>query len=230
MEWAALGTGTGIRVPAVTPTAISIATLSIRTCCRNGSGPSAIPSRRRSCVTRPLSRSASTSSETSSSASASSKLPSMRRTTFGQCALTRADVVSALRHRRCRQPVGHQRATLQGLSSFKGKWYHTSQWPNDGVDFTAKRVGVVGTGATAVQAIPEIAQQAKHLTVFQRTPNFCVPARNGKVDPEVTKARKADYSGGASNASKNSFFGLRAETSSPSRCSRPRPEEREKRV
>src|SRR6476659_2211696 len=59
--------------------------------------------------------------------------------------------------------------------------------------FTNKRVGVVGTGATAVQAIPEIAQQAKQLTVFQRTANYCVPARNGKVDPELVKARKANY-------------------------------------
>ena len=96
---------------------------------------------------------------------------------------------------------------FKGLESFKGKWYHTSQWPHDGVDFTAKRVGVVGTGATAVQAIPEIAQQAKHLTVFQRTPNFCVPARNGKVDPEVVKSRKADYDGIVERI-RNSFFGF----------------------
>jgi len=83
--------------------------------------------------------------------------------------------------------------SFKGIERFKGKWYHTSRFPKEGVDFTAKRVAVVGTGATAVQAIPEIAQQAKHLTVFQRTANYCVPARNGKVDPEVTKARKADY-------------------------------------
>ena len=82
-----------------------------------------------------------------------------------------------------------------GLERFQGRWYHTSRFPHGGVDFTGKRVGVVGTGATAVQAIPEIAQQAKHLTVFQRTANYCVPARNGKVDPEVTAARKADYEG-----------------------------------
>jgi cyclohexanone monooxygenase len=94
-----------------------------------------------------------------------------------------------------------------GLNSFKGKWYHTSQWPHEGVDFTAKRVGVIGTGATAVQAIPEIAQQAKHLTVFQRTPNFCVPARNGRVNPEVSKARKADYDG-VRERIRNSFFGF----------------------
>src|SRR5215468_5423261 len=96
---------------------------------------------------------------------------------------------------------------FKGLSSFKGQCYHTSQWPHDGVDFTAKRVGVIGTGATAVQAIPEISQQAKHLTVFQRTPNFCVPARNGKVDREIVKARKADYDG-VRERIKNSFFGF----------------------
>jgi cation diffusion facilitator CzcD-associated flavoprotein CzcO len=97
--------------------------------------------------------------------------------------------------------------TFKGLEQFKGKAYHTSQWPHDGVDFTGKRVAVIGTGATAVQAIPEIAQQAKQLTVFQRTPNFCVPARNGKVDPEVMKARKADYEGVVQRI-KNSFFGF----------------------
>ncbi|GAC1558161.1 MAG: NAD(P)/FAD-dependent oxidoreductase [Beijerinckiaceae bacterium] len=96
---------------------------------------------------------------------------------------------------------------FKGLDSFKGKWYHTSHWPRDGVDFTAKRVGVIGTGATAVQAIPVIAQQAKHLTVFQRTPNFCVPARNGKVDPEVWKRRKADYDA-IVERTRNSFFGF----------------------
>jgi cyclohexanone monooxygenase len=96
---------------------------------------------------------------------------------------------------------------FEGLESFAGKWYHTSQWPHDGVDFTAKRVGVVGTGATAVQAIPEIAQQAKHLTVFQRTPGFCVPARNGKVDPAVVKARKADYDGIVARI-RSSYFGF----------------------
>jgi cation diffusion facilitator CzcD-associated flavoprotein CzcO len=58
---------------------------------------------------------------------------------------------------------------FKGLETFHGQWYHTSQFPKGGVDFTGKRVAVVGTGATAVQAIPMIAQQAKHLTVFQRT-------------------------------------------------------------
>jgi cyclohexanone monooxygenase len=95
---------------------------------------------------------------------------------------------------------------FKGLEKFKGKWYHTSRFPHTGVDFTNKRVGVVGTGATAVQAIPEISQQAKHLTVFQRTANYCVPARNGKVDPELARARKADYEGIAKRI-RESFFG-----------------------
>src|SRR4029077_9342659 len=95
---------------------------------------------------------------------------------------------------------------FKGLERFKGKWYHTSRFPNVGVDFTIKRVSVVGAGATAVQAIPEIAQQAKHLTVFQRTANYCVPARNGKIDPAVVKARKGDYDGVVKRI-KESFFG-----------------------
>ena len=95
---------------------------------------------------------------------------------------------------------------IRGLEKFQGKWYHTSRFPHEGVDFTNKRVAVVGTGATAVQAIPEIAQQAKQLTVFQRTANYCVPARNGKVDPAVVKARKADYDGIVKRI-RESFFG-----------------------
>jgi len=95
---------------------------------------------------------------------------------------------------------------FKGLDAFEGRWYHTSQWPHEGVDFTAKRVAVIGTGATAVQAIPEIAQQAKHVTVFQRTANYCVPARNGKVDPDLVKRRKADYEGIVTRI-RESFFG-----------------------
>ncbi len=96
---------------------------------------------------------------------------------------------------------------FKGLEEFRGNWFHTSRFPRNGVDFTAKRVAVVGTGATAVQAIPEIAQQAKQLTVFQRTANYCVPARNGKVDPNLVRARKADYDGVVKRIRK-SFFGF----------------------
>jgi cation diffusion facilitator CzcD-associated flavoprotein CzcO len=109
--------------------------------------------------------------------------------------------------RRRRQPSDTNIPPFKGLENFRGKWYHTSRFPHTGIDFTAKRVAVVGTGATAVQAIPEIAQQAKELTVFQRTANYCVPARNGKVDPELVRARKADYDGVVRRI-KESFFGF----------------------
>ena len=71
--------------------------------------------------------------------------------------------------------------TIPGLEQFKGSWYHTGQWPHAGVDFTGLRVGVVGTGSSGIQCIPVIAQQCAYLTVFQRTPNFSIPARNAPL-------------------------------------------------
>ena len=82
---------------------------------------------------------------------------------------------------------------LPGLDSFQGRRYHTGHWPHEGVDFTGQRVGVIGTGSSAIQSIPLIAQQASHLYVFQRTPNFSVPARNAPLDPEFERRVKADY-------------------------------------
>ena len=83
--------------------------------------------------------------------------------------------------------------SFKGIESFRGDAYHTAHWPHEGVDFTGRRVGVIGTGASAVQAIPLIAEEASELTVFQRTANYIVPARNAPVSPELTAARKADY-------------------------------------
>ncbi len=82
---------------------------------------------------------------------------------------------------------------IKGRDSFRGQTYHTGEWPHAGVDFTGKRVGIIGTGSSAIQAIPEIAKQAAHLTVFQRTPTFSVPARNAPLDPEDTKNVKQNY-------------------------------------
>ena len=73
---------------------------------------------------------------------------------------------------------------IPGLETFGGRWYHTGQWPHEGVDFTGKRVGLVGTGSTGIQAAPVIAETAAHLTVFQRTANYSVPARNAPLTPE----------------------------------------------
>jgi len=87
----------------------------------------------------------------------------------------------------------HYVPDFAGLESFKGKWCHTSRWPKEGMDLAGKRVGVIGTGATAVQLIPEIAKVVSHLTIFQRTANYCVPLRNGPIDPEWQREIKASY-------------------------------------
>src|SRR6266446_3608181 len=86
----------------------------------------------------------------------------------------------------------HTLPAIPGLDSFKGPAYHTARWPHTPVDFTGKRVGIIGTGATAIQAIPEIAKQAQQLTVFQRRPNWAAPlhnARIGKAEMEEIKSR-----------------------------------------
>ena len=82
---------------------------------------------------------------------------------------------------------------FKGLDSFKGEWYHTGYWPHEGVDFTGKRVGVIGTGSSAIQSIPHIAAQAKQLTVFQRTANFSIPAHNGPIDHAEEKRMSEKY-------------------------------------
>src|SRR5713101_6121498 len=76
---------------------------------------------------------------------------------------------------------------------FEGESYHTSRWPKEEVDFTGKRVGVIGTGATAVQLIPIVAKEVAHLTVFQRTPNYCAPLRNALVSDETQQRFKDTY-------------------------------------
>jgi cyclohexanone monooxygenase len=82
---------------------------------------------------------------------------------------------------------------IPGIDAFRGNWYHTGHWPHEGVDLTGQRVGVIGTGSSAIQSIPIFAQQAAHLTVFQRTPNFSLPAKNAPLDPDEFKALKARY-------------------------------------
>ena len=82
---------------------------------------------------------------------------------------------------------------IPGLESFKGAIYHTGQWPHERVDFTGQRVGLIGTGSSGIQTTPVVAAEAAELVVFQRTPNFSIPARNGVADPEHVKAWKARY-------------------------------------
>jgi cation diffusion facilitator CzcD-associated flavoprotein CzcO len=82
---------------------------------------------------------------------------------------------------------------IEGVDTFRGAAFHTGRWPHDPVDFTGKRVAVIGTGATGVQVIQEVAKTAGHLTVFQRTPNYCAPLHNRPIDAETQRTIKASY-------------------------------------
>jgi cation diffusion facilitator CzcD-associated flavoprotein CzcO len=84
---------------------------------------------------------------------------------------------------------------IPGRDTFAGPTVHTGLWPKEGVDFDGKRVGIIGVGSSGVQSIPVIAEECDHLFVFQRTPQYTVPARNGPLDPAEMAAVKADYAG-----------------------------------
>ncbi len=106
----------------------------------------------------------------------------------------RGDVVSA---RYCVMATGCLSAArmpdFPGLSSFKGRTYHTGHWPHEGVDFSGLRVAIIGTGSSAIQSIPVIAAQAGHVTVFQRTPNFSIPSRNRPMSEAYAQSWKEVY-------------------------------------
>lgn len=82
---------------------------------------------------------------------------------------------------------------IEGRDDFAGPTFHTGAWPHEPVDFNGQRVGVIGTGSSGIQVIPLVAQQAAHLTVFQRTPNFSLPAKNGKPDPEKVRRLREEH-------------------------------------
>ncbi len=109
----------------------------------------------------------------------------------------------------------------RGSRRFAGRWYHTGRWPHEGVDFTGQRVGVIGTGSSAIQSIPIIAEQAAHLIVFQRTPNFSVPARNAPLDPEYERRGQGELrraSGAQARESRVGFVVPSAATTRRWRC------------
>lgn len=100
------------------------------------------------------------------------------------------------------------RPDIPGLDDFAGGTYVTGLWPHERVDFTGRKVAVIGTGSSAVQSIPVIAREADHVTVFQRTPNFVVPAHNHPLDKETQDAIKADYAA-LRRAARNGAAGIR---------------------
>ena len=96
---------------------------------------------------------------------------------------------------------------FNGLETFRGRWYYTAAWPRAGVDFAGMSVGIVGTGSTAIQAIPQVARQADHIYVFQRTPNFSVPARNVPLTDDMQRNMKERYPAHR-EAARRSAFGV----------------------
>jgi cyclohexanone monooxygenase len=86
-----------------------------------------------------------------------------------------------------------KRPSFPGLETFEGDWYHTGEWPAEGVDLVGRRVGLIGTGSTGIQIATVAAEQAAELHVFQRTPNFSMPAQNRPLDPEFERQLKASY-------------------------------------
>ncbi|MBV6761883.1 flavin-containing monooxygenase [Rhodococcus opacus] len=102
-----------------------------------------------------------------------------------------------------------------GIENFRGEVLLTGNWPREGADFTGKRVAVIGTGASAIQAIPFIAEDAAELVVFQRTPNFATPLGNGPIDPDEVADIKGNYAD-VRNAARNHFLGVPFDQVQPS--------------
>ena len=195
----ARGIGTATPAPAATSSPWTTRIRSTPTSSRSGSGRSAMRRSRRSSTTRITSPIASTCGATSSSA------PASHRRVWDEAAgrwnvvtdQGDPDSVSTVSAQHLVLAVGvlsHPKTPdIPGVETFAGPTYFTSRWPHEGVDFAGQRVGVIGTGSSAIQSIPLIAEQADHLTVFQRTPAFSMPAKNAPLEPERVAARKAEY-------------------------------------
>jgi cation diffusion facilitator CzcD-associated flavoprotein CzcO len=116
------------------------------------------------------------------------RVTAVRYDATGNRWLVSTDTGEAVSARYCVLAVGNLSSVkppaFPGLEGFRGEWHHTARWPADGVDVQGKRVGIVGTGSTAIQALPQIAKQAARVHVFQRTPNYSMPAQNRPLPPE----------------------------------------------
>ncbi len=127
------------------------------------------------------------------------RVTSIRYDEPGNRWLVSTDAGETLAARYCVLAVGNlssaKRPDIAGLDSFRGEWCHTARWPAGGADLRGKRVGIVGTGSTAIQALPQIAGQAEQVYVFQRTPNYSMPAQNRPLPPEELREVVRGYPG-----------------------------------
>ena len=166
--------------------AIPTAIPSPRSCWRSGTGPSISRPSPRRCAISTSSPTSSTCAATSSSAArVDRRALAARRRGAGT---SRWRTAASTRARFLITAIGPLSAPtmprIEGVESFKGQSCHTARWPHEPVSFEGKRVAVIGTGATGVQTIQEVAKTAGHLTVFQRTPNWCAPLHNGQIGEE----------------------------------------------
>jgi cyclohexanone monooxygenase len=124
--------------------------------------------------------------------------------------LSRGETLSAQYYIMASGCLSHSKLPeIDGVAQFAGRIYHTGHWPHEGVDFSGLQVGIIGTGSSGIQSIPLIAEQAAQLTVFQRTPNFSLPAGNRPLAPGEQEAMKARYREHRA-AAKASLFGVPA--------------------
>ena len=193
---AAPGTGTATRAPAATSRASITRTRSRTSCSTTGSGRSATRPSRRSCATSTTSPTASTCAATSSSSTAVTAAHVRRDdATAGRSTTDGGERVSAQFSSwppaACRRPSARLR---RARVASRASGTTPARWPHEGVDFAGKRVGVIGTGSTGIQAIPQIAKQAaEHVTVFQRTPNFIAAGAQPSAGPGRAPSVKANY-------------------------------------
>ena len=127
----------------------------------------------------------------------SSRVTGARYDEGGQLWELEIDGGDRLRARFCVMATGCLSAArtppIPGVETFRGSIYHTGQWPHEPVDFAGQRVGVIGTGSSGIQSIPVIAEAAAHVFVFQRTPNFSLPANDRPLDEELVARVEGDY-------------------------------------
>ena len=182
---AAPGTGTATRVPAATSRPSTTRTASIPSSRASGRGRRSTPPSPRSCATCSTSPTSTTCAATSEfSTRVDHGHAGTRPRRAGTCAPSRGDDIACRCYVMATGCLSLPKAPdIEGADRFQGDVYFTSRWPHEGVDFTGKRVAVIGTGSSGIQSIPIIAEQAAELAVFQRTPNFSRPAQNGPVPP-----------------------------------------------
>lgn len=117
---------------------------------------------------------------------------------------------------------------IEGLDSFEGVCHHTARWPEEGLELAGKRVGIIGSGATSIQLLPEVAEVAKQVTLFQRTPNHVAPARNKPISKEEEREIKANYNE-IIDKTRNQAFAMPFFSSPSNRCAMDvSPEERQR--